>query len=231
MAIVSCKECNKEISNRAGACPNCGAKPARSVGPVGIIFALLIGFAVYSCNKPREDTARGVASSITAAPDAAQSPAAGTAEGSSAQAAAPTKPANWNYRSTPDAMKDSTTRFASTTSLTTLSFDFPYNGPNFATITLRKTGKELDILVSIAKGQILCRSYSSPCSVKVKFDGAKAETYGGNGPADHSTTTLFLSPEKRFIERLKKSKRLLVELNIYQQGTQVLEFDTEGLDW
>lgn len=30
MALVTCKECGKEISNKADACPHCGAKPKRT---------------------------------------------------------------------------------------------------------------------------------------------------------------------------------------------------------
>lgn len=54
MALIKCKECGHDVSDKADACPNCGAKvqkPAQQVGCgtiVGVVF--LVGFliAVFS---------------------------------------------------------------------------------------------------------------------------------------------------------------------------------------
>lgn len=53
MAITNCKECKKEVSSKAKACPHCGvkepgAKKSDTIG--GIIVMLLIMFAVYKCS-------------------------------------------------------------------------------------------------------------------------------------------------------------------------------------
>lgn len=48
MAMTKCKECGKEISTKAGACPNCGAKVKKQVGILGIIFSLIVGGAIFS---------------------------------------------------------------------------------------------------------------------------------------------------------------------------------------
>lgn len=43
MALVNCKECSKEVSSEAKACPNCGAKPPK---PTSRLSVLLIGIVV-----------------------------------------------------------------------------------------------------------------------------------------------------------------------------------------
>lgn len=44
MALIKCKECGKEISDDANACPYCGAKPTL---PSGCFVAILIGLAIF----------------------------------------------------------------------------------------------------------------------------------------------------------------------------------------
>lgn len=51
MALVKCKECNKEVSNQAKNCPNCGAKikkPIGILGWIGIIFLVMFMFSFVS---------------------------------------------------------------------------------------------------------------------------------------------------------------------------------------
>lgn len=42
MAIAACKECGKEVSSKAAACPHCGAKQPRSSTAVIIVVCLLL---------------------------------------------------------------------------------------------------------------------------------------------------------------------------------------------
>ena len=53
MSLVTCKECNTEISDTATSCPKCGAKKAMGIGKivlivVGTIVALFIAIAVFT---------------------------------------------------------------------------------------------------------------------------------------------------------------------------------------
>jgi RNA polymerase subunit RPABC4/transcription elongation factor Spt4 len=36
MALISCRECSKQISDQAAACPNCGAPVASRVQPAAV---------------------------------------------------------------------------------------------------------------------------------------------------------------------------------------------------
>lgn len=48
MAMTSCKECEKEISDKASICPNCGAPTVHQEGMSGCAWAIVVGlvFAV-----------------------------------------------------------------------------------------------------------------------------------------------------------------------------------------
>lgn len=55
MALKPCKECGKEISDKAKSCPNCGAKiePKMSLGK--FLLVILFGFLVYKCVSPSRE--------------------------------------------------------------------------------------------------------------------------------------------------------------------------------
>ncbi|MGN6831098.1 zinc-ribbon domain-containing protein [Paucibacter sp. M5-1] len=54
MALGKCRECGKEVSSEAKACPHCGvAKPIRKkVGVLGWMAVALVGFAVFRIATP-----------------------------------------------------------------------------------------------------------------------------------------------------------------------------------
>lgn len=72
MALVSCSECRKDVSDKAAACPNCGApvedrapvaEPEKGGGRIkviGIVAAVIIGGFLYQ-SATREDRQRATA--------------------------------------------------------------------------------------------------------------------------------------------------------------------------
>lgn len=67
MALVKCKECGKEVSNKASKCPNCGAKPPKKTSPVTWLVLIAIMFVVYvTSTSPDKDSP--VVSSTSSAP-------------------------------------------------------------------------------------------------------------------------------------------------------------------
>ncbi|MEO7208123.1 MAG: hypothetical protein ABI145_15390 [Steroidobacteraceae bacterium] len=48
MALVKCKECAKEISSEAEACPNCGRKKPKPTSGLTWVIAGIFGFAIIS---------------------------------------------------------------------------------------------------------------------------------------------------------------------------------------
>jgi hypothetical protein len=141
----------------------------------------------------------------------------------------PPKPGeNWIYGEHDDPMSGGTVKTASTTSLNTLSFDFPYQGEQSATLTLRRHpryGK--DITLSIERGQFLGGTYGPP--LMVRFDENKPQAFRALEPEDHSTTIVFISGYDKFVSALRHSKLLRIQASFYHQGSPVMEFNVESL--
>jgi hypothetical protein len=137
----------------------------------------------------------------------------------------------WNYETSVDKMTDKKSVFARTTSDNSLSFEFPYQGPNRGYLIVRQHPQYgLDVLIKIDKGQMLCSSYD--CKVSIKFDDGPPVRFNGTGPADSSSETIFIQGAAKFIASAKKAKKILVQFNAYHNGSPVLEFSTpQPLDW
>jgi hypothetical protein len=141
--------------------------------------------------------------------------------------------ANWRYEADTDAMTGKKSATAYIVSNNSLSLGFPYRGKNHATMIVRQHPKfGLDVIFQIEQGQILCRSYGDDCSVMVRFDDKPPVRFSAVGPADHSSTSVFLQARSKFIADAKRAKRILVQPTLYQNGSPVLEFTTvQPLDW
>lgn len=140
---------------------------------------------------------------------------------------------SWEYSEEKDEMRDSSTYYAVNISLNEVQFDFPYQGGSNAFITLRK-GKELgdDIIIGVNKGQF--KSCIRNCKIAVKFDNEKVENYTVVGSDSFANDILFLSGDKsikKFADKLKTSKKVVLELDFFQRGREQFSFNIEGLDW
>jgi len=135
----------------------------------------------------------------------------------------------WKYDVSEDPMSGAKRYTATVRSSNTVSFGFPYSGTQHGTLTLRAQGKGKDVLFYIEQGQILCPSYQG-CIAQVRFDEEKPVRFSANGPADHSSETIFLANEGSFISKLKKAKRVRLAVEIYQNGAPAFEFDVSGFD-
>lgn len=140
----------------------------------------------------------------------------------------------WSYKTNEDKMTSAATKVATLMSDNTLSLPFPYkDSENYGLLIIRQsTGKPVDVLVSIKKGQILCPGYGDGCTVTVRFDNDKPIRFGAIGPSDHSSTAFFIHNTSRFLTGAKKAKRILIQFTMYNAGEQTLEFNpAENLEW
>lgn len=129
-------------------------------------------------------------------------------------------------------MRNIESKFASTVSINTIDFDFPYNGGSKLILTLRKRGSEVDVMVSITKGQILCGIQN--CETAFKFDNGEVQSITMSEPDSHSSDLLFVAYDKtesKIIEQLKNSKKLVIEVPFYQEGKKQFTFNVNGLEW
>lgn len=136
---------------------------------------------------------------------------------------------NWSYDSSVDSMTGKRSYFAEIRSVNTLNLGFPYSGRQRATLNLRthpQYGK--NVFITIERGQFLCPF--NGCSVLVRFDDNKALTFAASEPADNSTTMLFIRNYSLFVGNLMKSSTVKIQVQLYQEGSPVLEFQTQGFD-
>lgn len=134
----------------------------------------------------------------------------------------------WRYRVSEDEMTGRETRSASIRSANTVSFDFPYQGAQHATLTLRihpQFGE--DVILSIERGQMPC---FQRCNVTVRFGDADPRPWGANPASSGSTEILFLQSYRLFIDRLTEVDVVRIQPEVYQEGRPVFRFNVAGFD-
>lgn len=137
---------------------------------------------------------------------------------------------SWKYLNDMDKITGKASRFASLRSTNSIDNGFPYGRQKLLLTVRHQASDGLSVLVSLNKGQIIC-DISKGCKIKVRFDSDPAMTFSGTVPDDYSSDTLFLTPAKTFVSRLRKSQSLVIQLTFYQRGEQRYEFTTAGLTW
>lgn len=68
MSLINCKECGKEISNKAEACPHCGAKPYKASGCFVVILAVLAIFGTIGVMSSKNSPPATPPAQVAAAP-------------------------------------------------------------------------------------------------------------------------------------------------------------------
>lgn len=182
-------------------------------------LAMFLGVALACANLPensRRSSNRNTAST-----------------GSAGSADSSTHPSSsWDYSQFEDEMGRGKVYTATIESRNTISLDFPYNGAQHGSLTLREHPKHgKDVILKIERGQLLDSEYNDP--VVVRFDTDKPLTFSSVGASDHSTETLFLRGNafSVFSSRLKTAKTVRIQAPIYQGGNQVFTFEVEGFNW
>lgn len=194
-------------------------------GVIGIALIALIAVAAITMQEVASTTA---AHTSTNGPQ--QESSVGIQQESSGRALTETIGSQWVYQESPDKMGRGTIKTATVSSVNEVQFDFPYQGSQRGTLQVRNHPKYgRDVILSIERGQFLCGF--DDCVVSVRFDRGKPQTYSAAEPADHSSTHLFLRNYDRFLAGLRKSKKVYIEAQFYQEASRVFEFDTAGFEW
>lgn len=145
---------------------------------------------------------------------------------------------NWEISRSNSPMGDGTLVSACTSSTNEITQHWPYHNTR-ATLCLRykpdpstKDYKRYAVIVHLdADGQIVCGV--TDCPARLRLDDKPAESTFLVRPSDGTTNAVLSEPVMGFVEALEisLSKKAAFELTIYQAGTQVLLFNTAGLDW
>lgn len=143
-----------------------------------------------------------------------------------ANAAEPVK-SSWDLVQHKDEMSGNFVNLARVRSTNTISLGWPYQGAQKGSLTVRKHPRwGTNVYFEVERGQLLCRY--DRCSITVKFDDAAPKKVSAVEPEDNNSTLLFIQNETNFINQLRKSKRVVIEFGMFQQGSQTLVFDTNG---
>lgn len=131
----------------------------------------------------------------------------------------------WTYSESKDQMSGKVSKHATTESVNTVNFEFPYHGEQRGTIMVYDN----TVLFYVKKGQVICQGGSEygTCGVRVKFDDAKDRYVDARISGDNSTTISITEPG--FLKTIKKSKKLMIQVNMFQNGLPVFTFNVGGL--
>jgi hypothetical protein len=179
-----------------------------------IVVVGIISFAIVNSLRPQP---------------AALPPGAVTADSVLARATRRLPAPNWEYTTKEDEMMSKPTKFAHAVSKNSFVLSSPYGGVQNGTLWIRNSPRfGQDVYVAIERGQIILPHNSE--RIRVRFDNNDPVWYEASHPTDHSSTIVFLQGYNSFVKRLAKSVRIRIELNLYEHGTEVLDFNTEGFD-
>ena len=84
--------------------------------------------------------------------------------------------------------------------------------------------------VMISRGQFIANSSKNQI-IKIKFDEAKAEYFNCSKSNDVSIEAIYFNSVGRLISKLKKSKKIIIEAEVYHNGYQIMQFDVGGFKW
>lgn len=218
MALVKCKECGNQVYSKVKNCPACGAKVVKSVGLLGWIFVIVVVIPVtwsFVTSSGNVDSQKAVVSAVP--------------KKEAPKVPVPAKPKeNWRSAEYKDAMTDKITKVASTDSLNTTAFEFPYNqvGGSRLTLAFRHKDGEIDSYLKVDKGHMLC-SYSN-CNFTLRVDSGKVQTWTGLQSSTYDSDMMFVRDARSLEKIVKSGKPLKIGIEFYKAGTRVFEFEPSG---
>ena len=135
------------------------------------------------------------------------------------------QPTSWTYNEIKDEMSSKVHILATNKSVNTVNFAFPYQGVQRGYFIVSGD----TVLFRLDKGQIICQGESNygTCLVRIKFDDDKDRFVKAAASGDDSTTIRITEPS--FLENLMKSKKLKIQLKVFQEGVPVFTFNVGGL--
>ena len=135
----------------------------------------------------------------------------------------------WKYSEVRDEMRDSVTYTASLQSENENQYSAPYDGGSVLDIFLMSDDGKLSnkVALSLSKGQIVCQR-SDVCEVNVRFDDGSIEKLTTKIASDsYDMLAVFDAPG--FVEKIKLSKKIIIEIPVYSEGRSQFKFSPSDL--
>ncbi|MDO5686466.1 MAG: hypothetical protein Q4G42_03630 [Neisseria sp.] len=205
-----------------------GSFKATRLKIIGIWFFLTVIASIFMGNAEKTTNQLAGGQAGNTQPTATSAPLTSDGNANIAKSEA----SKWQYSEKRDEMRGSTTYWATLKSNNKVAFDFPYNGGSYLTLELRKDPQYgNDVMFSISKGQFTC---VMGCKGSVKFDDGQVQSVNLTGASDGSADVVFIQGSKsivNFVDKIKKSKTMMVEFEFYNEGRNQFKFDTANLEW
>lgn len=231
MALVNCKECGEQISDKASSCPKCGAPVnSRRKGPSGCMMVFLIalgvtGMLVWISSMDSQNK------SETTVLDSKVKPKQITKETPKDEVALPPDihEENWHSQTDVNSISGKKEYYLINVSTNSVDFDFPYNEPGGSRlkIILRDSDEGNDAYIVISNGQIKC-GYSD-CSIRTRDDNGKVRTWKSSSEASGKSNMIFINDVSGFKKYLKANKNIVVGVTFYRAGEHGFNFEVSDL--
>lgn len=148
---------------------------------------------------------------------------------SPASSAEPSPAGKWLYSENRDELRNQKIYEALLVSENSVEFGFPYSGAQNMRLQLRKHPEwGQDVIFAIERGQFICGVYE--CNGTISIDG-DIEKLSLVPPESHDSTVVFAKFGSAIAKKLKSSKKVVVEMTFYQEGSRQFVFETSGLEW
>jgi hypothetical protein len=105
-----------------------------------------------------------------------------------------------------------------------------YNKEAMVLLAVMHRPKEDLIILRATQGAFL-HTDTSTDSLRVRFDDNAPEEFAYYAANSNKEGDILIEPAKKFIAKLKKSKRTVIEVTFYKNGVRQIEFHTANLVW
>lgn len=137
----------------------------------------------------------------------------------------------WRYNEVRDEMRDSITYTSTLQSENENQYSAPYDGGASLDILLISNDGEISnrAALALSKGQISCQR-GETCEVKARFDDGSIEDLTTKVASD-SNDMLAVFDSPGFVEKLRISKKVIIEIPVYREGRSQFKFFPSDLKW
>jgi hypothetical protein len=224
MALVPCRECKRDISTEAVACPHCGAvrptaKPDKSLekgcgyGCLGIVVIAIIGsLATSSSPSPSATLGGGANPTIPSAPAVPPRPDSVIAA------------ERWTVNRSESEMDGSELVTISVPAERPIS---TWLSSKLPLIIIRCKERKLEVLALTGSAAHVELYHSDEARVRVRLDEGTPTTQWWNESTDDEA--IFAPNPQRLARAMGKAKQLRLEFTPFNASPQVMEFDLGGL--
>jgi len=136
----------------------------------------------------------------------------------------------WTFTEDEDKMTSKKKYYASIDANDELQLKFPYDGGSTPTLLIRYKDGENNAILSVTKGQFISNVVDGE-SIKIRFDNDQPVSFNCSSPSDGSSNMLFINSTKKLMNKLKTSKKIIIQAEFYDNGLQLMEFDVDGFKW